>query len=154
MKSHFFILSILLIMFLDVSCSLSKNNIRQDEEGTSNYLIKKIKKVNSWYIIYAQRQDQLYKIVVREAARPSPECKKIVIGKCYNLRLKSRQENAPVVNGVKLYPMNYLDVQCYCYDEETVICIEPKKGIYDLYYTDDLRGLFYIRQSYSSSLSK
>jgi len=122
-----------------LSCSTPKG-IAQGQKEEPGYLIKKIKSKNSWHIIYAQKQDSLYKIVV---------------GKYYDLELKSRRENVPVINGVKLKPVNYLDVkspaydkegvECYSYDEKTEICIEPKKGIYDLYYTDDLKGLCYLK---------
>ena len=121
-----------------LSCSTPKG-IAQGQKEEPGYLIKKIKSKNSWHIIYAQKQDSLYKIVV---------------GKDYDLELKSRRENVPVINGVKLKPVNYLDVkspaydkegvECYSYDEKTEICIEPKKGIYDLYYMDDLKGLCYL----------
>lgn len=106
--------------------------------------MKKIKSKNAWYIIYAEKQDTLYKVVVKKEI-VSGECKKIAVGKYYDLELKSRRENAPEINGVKLQPMNYLDVECFSYDEETEICIEPKKRIYDLYYTNDLKGLCYLK---------
>jgi len=131
-----------LVMFF--SCSTSKEVINYSK-GENSYLIKKIKTKNSWHIIYAQKQDSLYKIVVGKESIPSADCKKIVVGKYYDLELKSRRENAPEINGVKLQPMNYLDVECYSYDEKTEICIEPKKGIYDLHYTDDLKGLCYLK---------
>jgi len=109
------------------------------------YLIKEIRSKNSWYIIYAQKQDSLYKIVVGKENKIDTSCKKITVGKYYNLDLKSRRANAPEIGGVKLQPVNYLDVDCYAYDEKTEICIEPKKGIYDLYYTKDLDGLCYLK---------
>ena len=136
------------------SCSTPKM-IPQASEIESGYLIKKITSKNSWYIIYAQKQDSLYKIVVGKEAEYRADCEKIAVGRYYNLNLKSRKENVPVINGVKLKPVNYLDVkshaydkegiECYSYDDETEICIEPKKGIYDLYYTDDLKGLCYLK---------
>ncbi|MAL12735.1 MAG: hypothetical protein CL554_19880 [Algoriphagus sp.] len=137
-----------------LSCSTPKG-IAQGQKEEPGYLIKKIKSKNSWHIIYAQKQDSLYKIVVGKEGLSRDNCKKIVVGKYYDLELKSRRENVPVINGVKLKPVNYLDVkspaydkegvECYSYDEKTEICIEPKKGIYDLYYTDDLKGLCYLK---------
>lgn len=133
-------------------CS-SSNGLTQDGGLNSTYLIKKIKTKNSWYIIYASRQDSIYKIVVGKEAVANTECEKIAVNKYYKLELKSRRENVPVINGVKLKPINHLDVksntydkegiECYSYDEYTEICTEPKKGIYDLYFTDDLKGLYY-----------
>lgn len=140
MKILLCIYSVLAIL----SCS-SPKGITQGQKEETSYLIKKIKSKNSWHIIYAQKQDSLYKIVVRKEGLSGDNCKKIVVGKYYNLELKLRRENAPEINGVKLKPVNYLDVECYSYDQETEICIEPKKGIYDLYYTDDLKGLCYLK---------
>jgi len=140
MKIFLYVYSILVL----VSCSSPKGITQGRGEG-SMYLIKKIKSKNSWYIIYAKKQDSLYKIVVRKEGLSGDDCKKIVVGKYYDLELKSRRDNAPEINGVKLKPVNYLDVECFSYDEETEICIEPKKGIYDLYYTDDLKGLCYLK---------
>jgi len=130
-------------VFILMSC-LSSNTSAQSDNN-SDYLIKKIKSKNSWLIIYAERQDTLYKIVVGKEDVANTKCRKIAVGKNYNLDLYSRRENAPEIGGVKLKPANYLDVQCYSYDEKTEICIEPKKGIYDLYYTKDLKGLCYIK---------
>ena len=95
--------------------------------------------------------DEFYKIVVGEAEKPYPNCKKITVGKYYKLTLGSSRENAPIINGVKIAPVNYLDITYYCHDSVTAICIEPKRRIYDLYFTDDLRGLYYIRKSRPST---
>ncbi|WP_114751992.1 hypothetical protein [Pleomorphovibrio marinus] len=137
-----------------LSCSTPKG-ITQGLKEEPGYLIKKIKSKNSWHIIYAQKQDSLYKIVVGKEVMAGDGCNKIVVGKSYDFELKSRKENVPVINGVRLKPVNYLDVktpaydkggvECYSYDEKTEICTEPKKGIYDLYYTDDLKGLCYLK---------
>ncbi|WP_155847217.1 hypothetical protein [Algoriphagus marincola] len=132
------------LLFMIFSCSSSKG-FTQDGNIDSKYRIKKIKTKNSWYIIYAEKQDSLYKIVVGKPNTINDDCKKIVVGKYYDLELKSRRDNTPEINGVKLKPVNYLDVECYSYDEDTEICIEPKKGINDLYYTDDLKGLCYLK---------
>lgn len=132
--------------FMLLSCTGSKS-LAEDRNDDSKYLIKKIRAKNSWHIIYAEKQDSLYKIVVGKADVIRGDCdEKIAVGKYYDLELKSRRDNVPVINGIKLKPMNYLDVECYAYDEETEICIEPKKGILDLYYTDDLKGLCYLKK--------
>ena len=43
-----------------LSCSTPKG-IAQGQKEEPGYLIKKIKSKNSWHIIYAQKQDSLYK---------------------------------------------------------------------------------------------
>ena len=132
------------MLFIILSCSSSKGFI-QDGNIDSKYRIEKIKAKNSWYIIYAEKQDSLYKIVIGKSNVGNRDCDKIVVGKYYDLNLKSIRDNAPEINGVKLNPLNYLDIECYSYDDKTEICIEPQKGIYDLYYTDDLEGLCYLK---------
>lgn len=133
------------------SCSSSKKTIQND---ISKYRIKKITSKNSWYVIYAEKQDSLYKIVTGKE-KGDNDCQKIAVGKYYDLELKSRRENIPVIGGIKLKPVNYLDVksssydkegvECYSYDKKTEICTEPQKGIYDVYYTEDLKGLCFLK---------
>lgn len=132
------------------SCSSSKTTVQGNVSG---FLIKKITNKNSWHIIYAQKQDSLYKIVVEKKNVKSKNCEKITVGQYYDFELLSRRENIPVIGGIKLRPANYLDVEssayvkegieCYLYDNKTEICTEPKKRIYDIYYTSDLNGLCY-----------
>lgn len=139
----------ILLTLIFFSCFSSKNMTQND---ISKYQIKKITIKNSWYIIYAKKKDSLYKIVTQKKEDDNDNsCEEIIVGKYYNLELKSRRENIPTIGGVKLKPVNYLDVEsfsynrdgveCYSYDKKTEICTDPTKGIYDVYYTNDLKGL-------------
>lgn len=125
------------------SCA-NTNKVVQNYPDTQSYLIKEIKAKNLWYIIYAEKQDSLYKIIVRKEEKSNENCDKIIVGNYYKLNLQARSENVPEIGGVKLKPVNSLDVHCYAYDEKTKICIEPEKGIFDLHYTKDLKGLCYV----------
>jgi len=109
----------------------------------TRYLIKKIDKKNSWYIIYAERKDTLYKIVSYADNGINENCKKIVVGRRYDFDLKSKKENAPMIGDVKLDPVGYTG--CYQFDDKTTICLEPKRGIYDLFYTNNLKGICYLK---------
>lgn len=142
----------LVLIFL--SCAISKG-FTQEKNNSEMYLIEAIEKQNSWNIIYATKQDTVFKIVTG-GEKVKEDCNKVIVGKYYNFKLKSRRENVPVINGIKLKPINHLDVEsnaydkdgieCYSYDQETEICIEPERGINDIYYTEDLVGLcFYPR---------
>jgi hypothetical protein len=91
------------------------------------YLIKNIHSVNNWNIIYASKQDSLYKVITPKESTSPPNCRRLVKGHYYNLILHSRRTNPAIINGIKVAPVNYLDVHCYNYDEQTTICIEPKK---------------------------
>ena len=126
------------------SCADSKT-LSNMPKSDSLYLIKSIDSVNNWYTIYATKNDSSYKIVVKKGNHQNLECKRVItVGQSYNLILHSRKNEAPEINGVKIKPVNSPDVQCYTYDETTNICIEPKKGIYDLYHTPGIKGLCYI----------
>ena len=139
MKNILYVLfSVILLLFY----SCTKKIIRAINSD-STYLIKKIYKKNSWYIIYAERNDTLYKIVSMDDDSIKNKYEKIIIGKRYDFNLHSKKENAPTIGGVKLAPVGYTG--CYEFDNKTIICLEPKKGIYDLYITESLRGLCFIK---------
>lgn len=131
------------LSLIALSCSNIKKTTRAMEKST-RYLIKEIDKKNSWYIIYAERRDTIYKIVSKVDNSMNENCKSIiVVGKRYDLELKSNKQNAPTLNGIKLDPVGYTG--CYQFDAETTICLEPKRGIYDLFHTDDLKGICYLK---------
>ena len=138
------IIAAVLILILLSACANSKisGNIPQND---SLYSIKAIDSVNNWYMIYAKRGDSVYKIVVKKENYQNYDCQQTIkIGRSYKLELHSRKNAVLEINGIKINPVNPLDVQCYTYDENTNICIEPKKGIYDLYHTNNIRGLCFI----------
>jgi hypothetical protein len=132
------LITLTLMIFI---CSCSSFKTVSKEKISSSYLVREIKSKNDWYIIYAIRKDSTYKIVAKKEEAKAKYCKKIAVGHYYDFILHSMRENAPVINGVKLQPANYLDIHCYSYDSRTEICIEPKKGIYDLYSAENLKGL-------------
>lgn len=118
--------------------------INNNETRINSYLIKKIKSVNNWYVIYATKKDSIYKIIVEKEGTDTFPCREQVrVGEYYNLVLHSRKMNPPMINGIILRLANSLDIQCYQYDKETEFCIEPRKGIYDLYSTESIRGNCY-----------
>ena len=133
---------LLLSAILFTSCLSTKKAIPAELSDIS-YLIKKIDKENSWYIIYAERKDSLYKIVSKIDDSINENCKILVVGKQYNFDLQSMKKNAPMIGNVKLDPVGYTG--CYQFDSKTAICLEPKKGIYDLFYTNDLKGICYLK---------
>jgi hypothetical protein len=137
--------SAVLLFILSCSC-ISSKKLSNIPASDSLYLVKSIDSVNGWYTIYASKQDSVYKIVVKKEDRRVMNCKEIVsAGKYYNLVLHSRKNEVPEINGIKIKPINSLDVHCYTYDEKTNICIEPERGIYDLYHTSNIKGLCYVQ---------
>ena len=85
----------------------------------------------------------MFKIVSYAENNIYQNCRKIVVGGKYDFELKSKKENAPIIGGVKLDPVGYTG--CYVFDKETTICLEPKRGIYDLFFTNDLKGICYLK---------
>lgn len=135
-------LLIFLIVVFAVSC---KNSKLTNQAKDLSYLVKKIDSKNNWHIIYASKQDSLFKIIVEKEINTTYNCDKIKVGGYYNFKLHSRKVEVVEINGVKVQPVNHLDIQCYSYDKETSICIEPKKGIYDLYHAENLKGLCLVK---------
>lgn len=147
-------LIIIYVSFFLFSCSITKKPLISESNG-GTYLVEKIDKNNSWFIIYAKKADTLYKIISFSENNLNLNCKKIYVGGRYDFNLISKNDNIPTVNGIKLIPMNYLDVKgnvierngvkCFVIDKKTTICVEPKLGIHDIFYTYDLKGLCYLK---------
>lgn len=134
------VLGIAIFIFSILNSCVGSNTVSSIPNKDSLYLVTAIDSINTWYTIYATKGDSVYKIVVKKNGQ-NLACKRaITIGQSYNLVLNSRKKALPV----EFRPANYLDVQCYTYDDSTSICIDIKKGIYDLYVTSNFKGLCYI----------
>ena len=126
---------ILLSMFLFACTSIKKQeNISKIDKL---YNVYKIDSINSYYLIYAKKNDSLYKIVAQKEKRNN--CNMIKSGSSYKFILHSMRENPPTIGGIKIKPINYMDINCFQFDKETSICKE--EGIYDLYFADNVKGL-------------
>jgi len=143
-KNGALIIMCLIVAQLINSCSIN-NQVGVGEKIDSLYRIKKIRYINDWNIIYATKGDSIFKIVSKKSSANVSQYTQVVKGGYYKLTLYSRKNSPPEFDGVKISPMNYLDVGCYTYDDKTKICIEPKKGIYDLHSVSNIVGLYYIK---------
>ena len=136
--------SLTIIILLLLSCSGIKH-INQAQYENS-YFIKRIESKNAWYFIYANRNDSTFMIVSRKPEISSSQWEKIRVGNYYNFNLSSV---IPVIDGVRMIPVNYLDFEGIVIDEEgTTVNIDPEKGIYDIYSSDNLKGLFITKYSF------
>lgn len=135
------------VLILAILCSCASSRIQKNvSKSDSLYLVKKIDSINNWYTIYATKNDSSFKIVVKKQAHQNLQCKRMIrVGQSYSLVLHSRKNEVPEINRIKIKPVNSIDIQCYTYDEATRICIEPEKGIYDLFHTPDIKGLCYLK---------
>ncbi len=131
----------LILLFLTFSCSVFKGG-KNIETKVLKYKIVELDSINDWYIIYASRNKNTYKIVSKKEKKCRGESR-LEIGKSYKLYLYSKKENPPKMGNLIVHPVNNLDVQCYSYDENTEICIEPKRQIFDLFSAKNLEGLCY-----------
>jgi hypothetical protein len=105
----------------------------------SKYTVIQIDSTNDWHIIYANKNDSIFKIISKK--NKMDDCNEISIGKSYDFILHSRRENPPKIGNIIILPQNNLDVNCFSFDDDTYICVEPDNGIYDLYFCENLTGL-------------
>lgn len=104
------------------------------------YQIKQIKSQDSIYIIYAQRNDTLFKILSKkEEGIVKPVNKKIRKGGKYYLVLKSLFPKK--ILGHDILPPGGGGATGIKYDG-TFVHIEPKKNIWDLFEATNLSGLY------------
>lgn len=133
-----YIIALGTIIFISLSCKSSLPVI----ENKNLYEVYKIDSINEYYLIYAKRGDSLFKIVSKKEAADKQQER--MVHKSYPLKLHSRRENLPTIGGIKLEPVNYLDVECFAYDKSTTICIE-RDSINDLHYAENIKGKYFIK---------
>lgn len=132
--------SILLSLILFASCQTYKKKTYKINDKSS-YEVYKLDSINNYYLIYAKKTETLYKIISNK--EKIKDCHSIRIGVKYKFKIHAVSDNAPTIGGLKIKPMNYLDVACYQFDKQTKICRED--GMYDIYYADNIKGLCYIK---------
>lgn len=105
--------------------------------SSKQYSVYKIDSLNNFYLIYAKKDKELYKIVSKKVR--DNRCNKVIkVGLSYDFILHSINKNAPVIGGVKIAPINSADINCYQLDKET--SIRKEAGINDLYLADNIIG--------------
>lgn len=131
----------LLLILAFVSCTSNRHinsTINRKDMSDGTFLdVYKIDSVNSYYLIYARKQDSLFKIVSKKN-----DCKenKINVGANYPFLLKSIW-NAPItINGTNASPSSVPSVNCISFDDSTKICLE-RDSISDLYTASNIQGL-------------
>jgi hypothetical protein len=118
------------------------NKISLDVQNPVFYKVYKIDSINNFYLIYAKKNDSLYKIVSKKEGIGN--CNRIQEGKVYDFKLHARSENR-TIDGIKILPQNSLLVNCFSYDDSTKICLE-RDSINDLHYAENIKGLCFIKQ--------
>jgi len=138
---RFLLLFLITILLSCNSKSFIYNN--KDKEviiPSKKYEILKIDSVNSFYIVYLKKDNKKYKVVSKKEV--IKECDFIHVGSEYEFNLSSiRSEKYKFGNKTI---SSSLVVNCFYFDKQTKICIEESEGIYDLFWTNQLKGLCYI----------
>jgi hypothetical protein len=106
------------------------------------YEVYKIDSINSYFLVFARRDDSLFEIVSKK--ENSLDCKKIRVGQQYTLALNSLWNEDRWVGNINVKPSLTPHVTCLRFDDSTSICIDREHGIYDLFLTPSLTGLCYI----------
>lgn len=133
MKTLIFIL----LFFISISC-IQKKYIKQNHilETSELYRICKIKNKKSFFIIYANRNDSIFKIVSSKNKKKS-NCEKIKIKREYALDL------------IKIFPLDSIMGYAiapnlgivFTYGEENQIVRTEEKSNFAIYRANNLNGL-------------
>lgn len=147
MKKFLFILATVIIATA-FSCSVHTRTNQTENKNT--YQIKKIKKKNDWYFIYAAQNGKIFLILSLEPKDKTLYSHYPMIHRngCYRLSLDSFRYVDFESLGRRA-PSSNLHISGVQLDSITTIVIDRKiDGYYidDFLFTDDLKGLYYIRE--------
>lgn len=139
MKTQLSIL--LLIVASGIGCMTLKSSYSNTKISIFHqqplYKVYKIDSIHNYYLIYAKREDTLYKIVSEKA--PKINCKQIQINHQFPFILHGRIADRQA-SKFRLSPEASLLVNCFSYDDSTSICVE-RDTINDLYSAENITGL-------------
>lgn len=122
-------------------CCVSTKPKSESNNMNLGYKVYKIDSLNSYYLIYAKREDSFYKILSK---KEYPRlCDQIQEGAVYKFKLHSLLKNRQIA-GKEVLPQNSLLVNCFSFDDSTSICIE-KDSINDLHAAENIKGLCYLK---------
>lgn len=128
-----------IVIFLLFSCFTKKpepiyQNIEINKvDNNKDFLIVKIDSIDNVIVLYAKRNDSVFKIA--SLKQFDKNCNKVTIGKSYNLKIKS------------FFPENYpqkLDIKGFKVSK-TIIKLEKKGVVWDLFSSENIKGLCYIK---------
>lgn len=125
-------------MFFGNSCNSQQKSIKS-QEVTDRYNVYQIDSIDNYFIIYAKKENAIFKIVSKK--EESERCNMIRINSSYIFDLYSHSSVLPTINGETVTPVSVYDVVCYTFENGTKICTDRKNGIYDLYYAKNVKGL-------------
>lgn len=135
--------ALLIIFFLGIGILFSFTK-KSNDCNYIDYTVIKIDSIKNWYLIYATRNDSVFKIV--SIKNQTCKCEIISMGKRYRLKLQKRIENVLSKDGLKILPMNYSDIQGLAFDQNTDVFMPAEKGTYGLYSCENIEGLCFVQE--------
>ena len=135
----YYIITMLIVVGLNSCYPTKKNRLKTN---LITYTVYKIDSVNSYYLIYATRENNRYKIVSKKTTNVCSN--KILINGKYPFKLSPTLSNRTVAGKV-LLPQNTLLVNCFSYDDSTRVCLEDNM-VRELYRAENIKGLCFISE--------
>ena len=108
----------------------------------STFIVYKIDSINSYYLIYAERRGEKFKIVSKK--QQNSKCKRVSVNESYVLSLESLWTTPIMIGDVDVSPSIIPHVTCLGFDDSTTICIDRDNRIYDLFRTRNIKGLCFL----------
>ena len=123
----------LIIAMAFIACSVTREINDSNKEIASQFKIKKINWFRNNYIIYAKRNDSLFKIVNDVKDMDVSYRDKIRVGKSYNIDLQKMHPldsifGIPVMPNLGVRYVNYIEIEEKCHNA--------------LYFAKNLNGLY------------
>lgn len=141
MKNSLLVLLIVLGQFGLLNLIIPNAKQLNKNEKSKCYKIYKIDSLNNYYLFYAKGKDSLFKIVSKKDTIVTHS--KVKISSCYDFILISLRDNPPKIFNNKISEKNYLDINCFAFDDSTFICTEGD-SINDIHFAKNLKGMYYL----------
>ena len=131
--------AVIILSIVFFGCNTHKYVVTDElllQKNPNPYFISKIDSINNFYVIYAKRNDSLFKIVSKKEAF-LPRCNKIALNQSYPFDLTSMLS----INGERIIPnVSVHEVAGLQLNDSTIIEFENESRR-DLYSPSNLKGL-------------
>lgn len=131
--------SLIAVILLLANPQKNKNNYNASSNSSRRdcYRVYKIDSINNYYLIYAKKEKQKYKIISEKVGIESHVGELIQSKSCYKFNLEDIRDSSPV--GYNLI------ITRFGFEDGTSIGIEANE-ILTLHTCDDLKGLYFIEK--------
>jgi hypothetical protein len=137
-----YIVSLLLIV---ISCKVKPLvNSSLETKNKPNYNVYKIDSIDNYYLIYAKKNESIYKIISKK--QRFYNCNKILINSNYDFDLiPVKMDPRRVGDTLRVRPFIHPNsLLCYTFDSKTEICVE--RYMSDLHFANNVKGLCFIKE--------